>query len=153
MNAKVLARPCELLHMPQASVAATHMSPSMCVSVCLCVGCHDFYLFVIKCIYSVSQVCILCLVRDAAQKGWHFNPQLIACVSGSMSVCASRCACVFVSDVMWLQPLETSCHCLGQVSGTGGWQVRLQSRLSKLSKDHKFQLKKMPNSSNFYAAG
>lgn len=69
MNAKVLARPCELLHMPQASVAATHMSPSVYVSVCLCVGCHDFYLFVIKCIYSVSQVCILCLVRDAAQKG------------------------------------------------------------------------------------
>lgn len=98
----------------------THESLCVCVSVCLCVGCHDFYLFVIKCIYSVNQVCILCLVRDAAQKGWHFNPQLIACVSGSMSVCASRCACVFVSDVMWLQPLETSCHCLGQVSGTGG---------------------------------
>lgn len=67
MNTKVLARPCELLHMPQASVAATHMSPSVCV--CVCVGCHDFYLFVIKCIYSVSQVCISYLVRDAAQKG------------------------------------------------------------------------------------
>lgn len=41
----------------------------------------------------LSLRCVSCGWRDVAQKGWHFNPQLIAYVS------ASLCK-------MWLQPLE-----------------------------------------------